>query len=223
MYKTKVIYSGIDINEISNIDPRNGTFSADFYLWFRHRGPLDYSKIEFLNAAEVIHLSDAIMKISIDDISYSAYRIKGDFQEAFTFHDYPFDSQTLSIRFRHKRLNSNDLLFVADDIGMQRDASKVPLDKSKEHSILDPSGEWHLQGVLVFSDISTTDSTLGNPRMFHATADTDISYSRFNVVTKIERNAQNYVLNNLIPLFIIILLGYAMLYISPMGHHLSHG
>ena len=123
----------------------NGTFSADFYLWFRHRGPLDYSKIEFLNAAEDIHLSDAIMKIGIDDISYSAYRIKGDFQEAFTFHDYPFDSQTLSIRFRHKRLNSNDLLFVADDIGMQRDVGKTPLDSPKEHSILDPSGEWHLQ------------------------------------------------------------------------------
>ncbi len=217
MYKTNVIYSGIDINEISDIDPRNGTFSADFYLWFRHKEPLDYSKIEFPNAAEDIHLSDAIMKIGIDDISYSAYRIKGDFQETFTFHDYPFDSQTLSIRFRHKRLNSNDLLFVADDIGMQRDGVKTPVDSHKEHSILNPSGEWHLQDVLVFSDISTTDSTLGNPRMFHATADTDISYSRFNVVTKIERNAQNYVLNNLIPLFIIILLGYTMLFIAPHG------
>ena len=217
MYKTSVIYSGIDINEISDIDPRNGTFNADFYLWFRHRGPLDYSKIEFLNAAENIYLTDAIMKIDIDDISYSAYRIKSDFQEVFTFHDYPFDSQTLSIRFRHKRLNSNNLLFVADAIGMQRDEGKPSLDSSKKHSILDPTGEWHLQGVLVFSDISTTDSTLGNPHMFHAAADTDISYSRFNVVTTIERNAQNYVLNNLIPLFIIILLGYAMLFISPHG------
>ena len=53
--------------------------------------------------------------------------------------------------------------------------------------------------------------------MFHATADTDINYSRFNVVTEIERNAKNYVLNNLIPLFIVILLGYAMLFVSPQG------
>lgn len=217
MYKTTVVYTGIDINDIRNIDPRNGTFSADFYLWFRHKGPLDYSKIEFLNAAEDIHLSDAIMKMDIDDISYSAYRIKGNFQEAFTFHDYPFDRQTLSIRFRHKRLNSNGLLFVADDIGMQRNGSKTRAENLKKHSILDPVGEWHLQDVMVFSDISATDSTLGNPGMFHATADTDISYSRFNVVTQIERNAKNYVLNNLIPLFIIILLGYAMLFVSPQG------
>jgi len=217
MYKTTVIYTGIDINEISNIDSRNGTFSADFYLWFRHRGSLDYSKIEFLNAVEDIHLNDAIMEMDIDAVSYSAYRVKGDFQEAFTFHDYPFDSQTLSLRFRHKRLNSNRLLFVADDIGMQRDGGKTPVESPKKHSILDPAGEWHIQDMLVFSDISTTDSTLGNPRMFHATADTAISYSRFNVVTEIERNAKNYVLNNLIPLFIIILLGYAMLFVSPQG------
>ncbi|MCP3895911.1 MAG: ABC transporter substrate-binding protein, partial [Bacteroides sp.] len=102
MYKTTVIYTGIDINEISNIDPRNGTFSADFYLWFRHSGPLDYSKIEFLNAADDIRLSDAIMETDMDAVSYRAYRIKGDFQQAFNFRDYPFDSHTLSIRLRHK-------------------------------------------------------------------------------------------------------------------------
>jgi hypothetical protein len=53
--------------------------------------------------------------------------------------------------------------------------------------------------------------------LFHPTADTDIGYSRFNVVTEIERNAKSYVLKNLIPLFIIILLGYAMLFVSPQG------
>jgi branched-chain amino acid transport system substrate-binding protein len=217
MYKTTVIYTGIDINEISNIDPRNGTFSADFYLWLRHSGSLDYSKIEFLNAAEDIHLNDAIMEMGIDPISYSAYRIKGDFQEAFTFRDYPFDSHTLSIRFRHKRLNSNRLLFVADDIGMQRDGGKAPLDRFIDHSPLDTEENWNLKNVLIFSDIGTTDSTLGNPRMFHPTADTDISYSRFNVVTEIERNAKSYVLKNLIPLLVVIMLGYVMLYVTPKG------
>jgi len=217
MYKTTVVYTGIDINEISNIDPRNGTFSADFYLWFRHRESLDYSKIEFLNTAEAIKLSDAIVKMGIDGISYSAYRIKGDFKGEFTFRDYPFDLQTLNIRFRHKRLNSNSLLFAADDIGMQRNGGNPLMESPKGHPILDSTGEWHMQNVIVFADISATDSTLGNPRMFHDTADTDINYSRFNVVTEIKRDAKNYVLSNLIPLLIIILLGYAMLFVSPQG------
>ena len=58
VYRTMVLYTGIDINEISNINPGNETFTADFYLWFRHKGYLDYSNIEFLNAVEDLHLKD---------------------------------------------------------------------------------------------------------------------------------------------------------------------
>jgi len=39
-----------------------------------------------------------------------------------------------------------------------------------------------------------------------------ISYSAYRI-----KAAKNYVLKNLIPLFIIILLGYVMLYVTPIG------
>jgi branched-chain amino acid transport system substrate-binding protein len=218
VYRTMVIYTGIDINEISNINPRNETFTADFYLWFRHRGYLDYSKIEFLNAVEDLRLRDEpIMEMTVQNTTYRAYRIKGDFNEEFIFRDYPFDSQTLSIRFRHKKFNSERLVFVTDDIGMQRYGGRTPAERLKEYSGLSKAAPWHLQDILVFSDIGAADSTLGNPGMFHATADTAISYSRFNVVTEIERNAKSYVLKNLMPLFIVVLLGYIMLFVSPEG------
>jgi branched-chain amino acid transport system substrate-binding protein len=218
VYLTMVIYTGIDINEISNINPRNDTFTADFYLWFRHKGYLDYSKIEFLNAAEDLRLRDEpIMEMTSQNIAYRAYRIKGDFKEAFNFRNYPFDSQTLSIRFRHKKFNSERLVFVTDDIGIQRYGGRTPAERLKEYLGFSKEASWHLQDILVFSDLGAADSTLGNPGMFHAKADTAISYSRFNVVTEIERNAKSYVLKNLIPLFIVILLGYIMLFVSPEG------
>ena len=218
LYRTMVVYTGIDINEISDINPRKETFTADFYLWFRHNGDLDYSKIEFLNALGDLGLKDEpLMELTGHNMAYRAYRIKGDFREAFHFRDYPFDSHTLSIRIRHKMFSSERLLFVTDDIGMQRYGGRTPAERFKEYSDLSKEAQWHLQDILVFSDIGITDSTLGNPRMFHAKADTAISYSRFNVVTEIERNAMSYVLKNLIPLFIIILLGYIMLFVSPEG------
>ena len=218
VYRTMVIYTGIDINEISNINPINETFTADFYLWFRHKGYLDYSKIEFLNAVEDLRLSDEpIMEMTGQNIAHRAYRTKGDFKAAFNFRNYPFDSQTLSIRFRHKKFNSERLVFVTDDIGMQRYGGRTPAERLKEYLGLSKEAPWHLQDILVFSDIGAADSTLGNPGMFHAKADTAISYSRFNVVTEIERNAKSYVLKNLIPLFIVILLGYIMLFVSPEG------
>ena len=127
VYRTMVIYTGIDINEISNVDPRNATFTADFYLWFRHQRHFDYSKIEFLNAVEDLRLRDEpIMEMTAQNMAYRAYRIKGDFKEAFNFRDYPFDSQTLSIRFRHKKFNSERLVFVTDDIGMQLYGGRTP-------------------------------------------------------------------------------------------------
>jgi branched-chain amino acid transport system substrate-binding protein len=218
VYRTMVIYTGIDINEISNINPRNATFTADFYLWFRHKGYLDYSKIEFLNAVEDLRLRDEpIMEMSAQNMAYRAYRIKGDFKEEFIFRDYPFDSQTLSIRFRHKKFNSERLVFVTDDIGMQLYGGRTPAERLKEFLDLSKETPWQLQDILVFSDIGAADSTLGNPGMFHKKADTAISYSRFNVVTEIERNAKSYALKNLVPLFIVILLGYIMLFISPEG------
>ncbi len=218
VYRTMVIYTGIDINKISNIDPRNESFTADFYLWFRHQGYLDYSKIEFLNALEDLRLKDEpIMEMTDQNIAYRAYRIKGDFKEAFNFHDYPFDSQTLSIRFRHKKFNSERLVFVTDDIGMQRYSGRTPAERLKQYLGLSEEAPWQLQDILVFADIGAADSTLGNPGMFHAKADTAITYSRFNVVTEIERNAKSYVLKNLISLFIVILLGYIMLFVPPEG------
>ena len=218
VYRTMVIYTGIDINKISNINPGNETFTADLYLWFRHKGYLDYSKIEFLNAVEDLRLRDEpIMEMTGQNIAYRAYRIKGDFKEAFNFRDYPFDSQTLSIRFRHKKFNSERLVFVTDDIGMQRYGGRTPAERLKEYLGLSKEASWHLQDILVFSDIGAADSTLGNPGMFHAKADTAINYSRFNVVAEIERNAKSYMLKNLIPLFIVILLGYIMLFVSPEG------
>ena len=218
VYRTMVIYTGIDINEISNVDPRNATFTADFYLWFRHQRHFDYSKIEFLNAVEDLRLRDEpIMEMTAQNMAYRAYRIKGDFKEEFIFRDYPFDSQTLSIRFRHEKFNSERLVFVTDDIGMQRYGNRTPAERLEEYLGLSADSPWHLQDILVFSDIGAADSTLGNPSMFHAKADTAISYSRFNVVTKLERNAKSYVLKNLVPLFIVILLGYIMLFISPEG------
>jgi branched-chain amino acid transport system substrate-binding protein len=217
-FRTLVVYTGIDINQIDNINPRNGTYTADFYLWFRHKGYLDYGKIEFLNAKGDLHLLDEpIVQMTENDMNHRAYRIKREFKEAFVFHDYPFDDQTLSIRFRHKDFNSERLIFATDDIGMQRYSRKTPAERLQQSLNLSKKSEWHLKDILVYSDIGTADSTLGNPDMFHAKAETTINYSRFNIVTAIERNATRYVLKNLIPLFIVIFLGYIMLFISPLG------
>ncbi len=37
VYATNVIYTGMDIIEIREIDQKASTYNADFYLWFRYK------------------------------------------------------------------------------------------------------------------------------------------------------------------------------------------
>ena len=217
-YKTNVVYTGLDINEIMHIDQKNETFTADFYMWFRHVNPLDYSKIEFFNSDILLGRNvDPMTATTVDDMHYRAYRIKAEFREPFQFHHYPFDHQTLRIRLRHKELNRERLIFVADDIGMQRHKGSSLYSRVQKHSGFQGENKWVLQNILAYSDIGVADSTLGNPRLFHSEAETGITYSRFNVIAEIKRNATSYIFKNMVPLFFIFLLGYAMSFIVPEG------
>ena len=217
-YKTNVVYTGIDINEILHIDQKNEAFTADFYVWFRHKKPLDYSKIEFLNSdLSMTSSREPMMASTVDNMDYRAYRIKAEFREPFDFHHYPFDVQTLRIRFRHKELNRERLIFVADDIGMQRYRGGSLSKRLQDHSGFKGDNKWELEDIMVYADIGAADSTLGNPRLFRAGSETGITYSRFNVVTEIKRNAASYMFKNMVPLFFIFLLGYAMSFIFPEG------
>lgn len=215
-YKTKVVYTGLDLNEITNIDQKDQSFTADMYLWFRHKGDMKYREIEFANAVNPIDLrADPLIQGRVNDMKYRAYRVKTKFLQSFQFHHYPFDAQDLHIQFRHKDLNRQQLIFVADDLGMQRSVDSDLVKRIKKNSGFKGHNEWVLQDILVYSDIGSADSTLGNPRMFSSKADTGISYSRFNLVVDIKRNAKSYVLKNLVPLFFIFFLGYAMTFIFP--------
>ncbi len=215
-YKTKVVYTGLDVNEVTNIDQKDQSFTADMYVWFRHKGDMDYSEIEFANAVNRIDLrSDPLIQGRVNDMKYRAYRVKTKFSQSFQFHDYPFDEQDLHIKFRHRDLNREQLIFVADDMGMQRSVDSDLVERINKNSGFKGHNEWLLRDIVVYSDIGSADSTLGNPRMFSSKADTGISYSRFNLVVDIKRNAKSYVLKNLVPLFFIFFLGYAMTFIFP--------
>jgi len=216
-FKTDVVYTGLDINEITNIDQKDEQFRADFYVWFRHKAPLDYSQIEFFNSNVNLGQEEPLRATHVDGMSYRVYRIKTTFHEPFQFHQYPFDAQTLRIRVRHKALDREHLIFVADDIGMQRHQGSNLLKRMQEHSGFKGENKWSLSNVLTFTDIGMADSTLGNPRLFSSEAETGITYSRFNVFVQIKRNAASYFFKNAIPLFFVFFLGYSMTFIFPEG------
>jgi branched-chain amino acid transport system substrate-binding protein len=211
-YKTKVIYTGIDINQISDINIANSSFTVDFYLWFRYQGEFNVDEIEFINAVDEVETGTPISERipndagTDDSVSYKAYRIKADFKGQFAFQHYPFDRQELVIRFRHKHLTRENLIFVKDSIGMNETSNAAGLAR------LDAIGDYHLQQADFFQDIVRNNSTLGDPLRFNS--DSDIEFSRFNAVVRIKRNFFGFVVKNLLPLFVVAVVIYLSFFIN---------
>jgi len=217
-HRTNIVYTGIDINEIRNLDEKTSSYLVDFYLWFRFQGDIDADNIEFSNygtdrmdSGEKLELDEPIDQEEIDGVKYRVYRVKADFQEEFWFNDYPFDRQDLAVRFRHVNQTRDNLIYVVDVVGMRDTIAREILSNWKEAKVFDTISDWKVREVNFFPDTLTNDSTLGNPRLFNA--DSTLQYSRFNAVIGIERDTINFSIKNLLPLLFFIALSYLLLYL----------
>jgi branched-chain amino acid transport system substrate-binding protein len=218
MRVTNVVYTGIDINEISNLNIKEATYTLDFYIWFRYRGDLDVDElqvanVEFINAVDEITLGEAIATdtITTDNVNYNyqAYRVKGDFTSDFDFKSYPFDTQEIWIRFRHVEKHRDELTYVVDDIGLQRPTKDKLIQRFKDNRVMDITG-WEIIDASFFQDIVVSDSTLGNPKFFNTPS--EIESSRFNSVITVTRDIVSFSIKNLLPLFIMILFSYLIFF-----------
>ena len=218
MHKTNIVYTGIDINEIRNLDEKTSSYLVDFYLWFRFQGDIAADNIEFTNygtdrmdSGDKLELDEPIESEMIDDTTYRVYRVKADFKEKFHFNDYPFDRQKLAIRFRHTNLTRDSLIYVVDVVGMRDTVDREVISNWQESAVFETISDWTVTAVNFFSDTLVNDSTLGNPRLFHSNA--DLQYSRFNTVINIKRNTVSFTIKNLLPLLFFIGVSYLLLFL----------
>jgi branched-chain amino acid transport system substrate-binding protein len=206
MYKTHVVYTGLDINEITDLDIRNATYSADFFLWFRYDSDLDPTRIQFLNAAEPLELGEPITESVSNGVTYKAYRVKAKFRGDFDFRAYPFDQQHLTIQFRHRSLTRDRLIYVRDEIGMRDTGNDAVLSRLQRSEAFASLQNWQAKAIHIFQDVLTHNSTLGNPQFFATEA--PITYSSFHVDLVIQREFLSFGIKNLFPLCLFIALSF---------------
>jgi branched-chain amino acid transport system substrate-binding protein len=187
MYKTKVVYTGIKINEISDFDVKNLTFTLDFHLWFRFAGKYDPQNIEFLNAVKPDEIK-AQLKTQVDEkpkgqIIYRVYRIKSSFRADFLSSHYAYKQHFLGIHFHHKSLTRNNLIYVKDVLGMGE--TKDVLEQQRKSKVLSPASGWSIDKIMFFQDVAKKYS-LGNPEYLNVQGGI-VEYSRFNAGIQIKK------------------------------------
>jgi branched-chain amino acid transport system substrate-binding protein len=221
MSKMRLVYTGIDINEISELNITEGTYLIDFYLWFRYQEEFEgVEQIEFVNSINQLSIDKnfansknknitRVLDHKKNGIITRAYNVRATFNNKFDLRNYPFDSQTLSIKLRHSEYTLDKLIFIVDIIGMRQ---FIKNEYHKEIVSYSLSG-WELQDPIFFQDYIRNSSSLGNPDTFNSK--NTIMFSQFNTNIKIKRKVFSYLSKNLCLVLVLLVVSYLIYLIPP--------
>ncbi|MEM9542823.1 MAG: hypothetical protein AAGA60_25445, partial [Cyanobacteria bacterium P01_E01_bin.42] len=219
LQKTHIIYTGIDINEVNNIDEKNSSYLLDFYLWFKYRASnINPDNIEFVNydvdrldSGERLTLDEPLELEVVDGLKHTIYQMKADFYDRFDFHDYPFDRQILSIRFQHYNLTRNRIIYVLDLLGTNKITEEDILESFEKNQVFGTITDWHIKSINYYQSTDIDDSTLGYRVL--ANTNSQLRYSQFNVEIEIARDLLSFSIKNLLPLWFFVLVAYSLMFL----------
>ena len=206
MAKSQVIYVGMDIIGVSDINTRTAEFTADMFLWFRYRDSLPLKDLEFPDASRRIDLGDPVWVRHHGDMTVATYRVRGTFKTDFNYGDYPLDRQKLVVALRPKTRTASSLVLAIDEAGMSmldRRADELALSKLNASFAASP---WQPQNSIFYESIFKSDSTLGEQGLHYA--DAGLEYTQINGVVEIRRKIASFLIKNLLPLALILIVLY---------------
>ena len=206
----RVVYTGIDIIRVSRIDVKQNSFNVDFYLWMRFAGDDEaQTHVEFpaLLDRGAFDPARPMQAGQEDGLSYRLYRISGDFKARLDLHDYPFDTQQLLLHFQNTEQRRELVTYVIDRFGLRLadDGSSRAEDGAYSGLPL-----WRFLGLTYFVESLSSGSTLGKASLFGAEARTE--FAGFDATIMLRRSSAIYMLKNLLPLFLLVLVVFATLF-----------
>ncbi|MBF0379023.1 MAG: mechanosensitive ion channel [Desulfamplus sp.] len=194
MYKTNVIYTGIEVHEITDINLQTYSAVIDCSIWFRYRGKFNPADVDFLNGVrdvkndiQEIKLSEPIESSEQKDISFRLYRIKGRFNLNFLDTKLEYGKRLMGLSFHHKNLNRNNVIYVVDMLGMGFDKQMTLRGQLNARRALNPAFGWRIDDAWLSQIIFTT-SSFGSPMYVgYGAADPDFSRIDYGVIFSEDR------------------------------------
>jgi hypothetical protein len=177
------------------------SFYADFYIWFKWKGDIDPTGIEFVNSIEkwsmaYIQSGDSSNMTLSDGTNYRIYRAEGRFFHSFSLNRFPLDKHVLDIQIESPEHAADSLVYLPDT-----DAAAI-------RKTLKLVG-WNMKGCLLESKIHDYGTDFGNPE------ENAQRYSNLTYTVTLARPASYFLLKMLLPLLIVILVSIGALILHP--------
>ncbi|PID73918.1 MAG: hypothetical protein CSB33_01365 [Desulfobacterales bacterium] len=206
MYRINVVYTGVEMRKISDLDLKKMTCFLDFYLWFRYQGGASLNDFVFFNAVErtgdekksVPPLTTELLeqRQTEDGLQYFLYRVRGRFHMDHVPERFGYGEHMIGVSFRHPVMDRNNLIYVKDVLGMgESHDEQALLDHLRENQTLSPASGWLPRDVWFYQD-TAAENSMGNPDYLNISGGS-VDYSRFNMGIRIVPD--KFILRNLIP------------------------
>ncbi len=193
-----VVYAGIEWYRIDQVNVKDLSFDAEFFLWLKWAGDVDIENVQFLNEVPGKGYRIEMRRTTVpagwhggQDIKWISYRIKGTFLHPYDLHQFPFDRQEIPLLLAHKNRNANKIQIVADEANI--------VDRPIE--AVYPQ-EWRYIGRRDFSTTFRYASAFGNPT--YQPGEGQAPYSVYRSTMRIHRLLFPYLVTLFLPLAILI-------------------
>jgi hypothetical protein len=178
------------------------SFYADFYIWFKWRGDIDPTNIEFVNSIEKWSMDNAAFDgdstpvVLKDGTKYKIFRKEGRFFHSFSLNRFPLDRHVLDIQIENPEHPADSLLYVADT-----NAALI-------RNTLNLVG-WESKGCQLATQVHDYRSNFGNPE------ENAQQYSNLSFNVTLARPFSYFLLKMLLPLLVVMLVGIGALLLHP--------
>ncbi|MCV2868315.1 hypothetical protein OEW28_06705 [Defluviimonas sp. WL0002] len=165
------VQTGIYVLRLTNVSPRDGSFDADFWIWFRWQGSDVRPDQTFELANGVIASRSDTEVLNDNGYNYAAVRVQGTIYHEFDVRQFPLDDHTLTIEIEDAEREATNLVYVVDP-GTELDPK------------VDVAG-WQVGLGRPATDIHAYPTNYG----FQSSGEVEAKYSRFSVPITLERTS----------------------------------
>ena len=194
---------GVYLMNLYDLNMDEHSFYADFYIWFKWKGDIDPTEIEFVNSIEKWSMAsapsgDGADSLLNDGTNYRIFRVEGRFFHSFLLSRFPLDEHALDIQMENPEHDAESLVYVPDTAGVDI------------RTTLQLVG-WETQGCTLETKIHDYRTNFGNPE------ENAQRYSNLTFSIALSRPLNYFLLKMLLPLIVVMFVSIGALIL----HH-SH-